>query len=251
MKTTIKTIALATFTCISMHLTAQIVSPTSIVNNQEKNVRCVISPTETGFSILFENNAKESLDAVASRATGKKGYDYYQSSSSFSVSSVDNAVREVISPRDAARGLPTGKRQHKPITVSTEVDKSTPSLNKPGATISTEGAVSRGSGSGAGKVSMQDMTITRSCGGNTATVPVVDGVCMIPTADCPDGDCDLKITWTWNDGTLDSNDNSSMLRKSNNSADFVWKIEDGACTAMAINEKGLPSKKAKPRNSRN
>lgn len=35
---------------------------------------------------------------------------------------------EVISPRDAATGLPTGKRQHKPLTVTKELDKSTPLL---------------------------------------------------------------------------------------------------------------------------
>jgi type VI secretion system secreted protein Hcp len=32
---------------------------------------------------------------------------------------------EVISPRDAASGLPTGKRQHKPIVVTKPVDKAT------------------------------------------------------------------------------------------------------------------------------
>lgn len=35
---------------------------------------------------------------------------------------------EVISPRDAASGLPTGKRQHKPVTVTKPVDKATPLL---------------------------------------------------------------------------------------------------------------------------
>jgi type VI secretion system secreted protein Hcp len=35
---------------------------------------------------------------------------------------------EVVSPRDAASGLPTGKRQHKPLTISKEIDKSTPLL---------------------------------------------------------------------------------------------------------------------------
>jgi type VI secretion system secreted protein Hcp len=35
---------------------------------------------------------------------------------------------EVHSPRDAASGLPTGKRQHKPIIVTKEIDKSTPLL---------------------------------------------------------------------------------------------------------------------------
>ncbi len=35
---------------------------------------------------------------------------------------------EVVSPRDAASGLPTGKRQHKPFVIIKEVDKSTPLL---------------------------------------------------------------------------------------------------------------------------
>ena len=35
---------------------------------------------------------------------------------------------EVISPRDAASGLPTGKRQHRPLVITKEVDKSSPLL---------------------------------------------------------------------------------------------------------------------------
>jgi type VI secretion system secreted protein Hcp len=35
---------------------------------------------------------------------------------------------EVISPRDAASGLPTGKRQHKPVTITKAIDKATPLL---------------------------------------------------------------------------------------------------------------------------
>lgn len=35
---------------------------------------------------------------------------------------------EVISPRDAASGLPTGKRQHKPISCTKPIDKATPLL---------------------------------------------------------------------------------------------------------------------------
>ena len=36
---------------------------------------------------------------------------------------------EVISPRDAASGLPTGKRQHKPLTVTKELDKMVPRID--------------------------------------------------------------------------------------------------------------------------
>lgn len=35
---------------------------------------------------------------------------------------------EIVSPRDAASGLPTGKRQHKPLSVTSAVDKATPIL---------------------------------------------------------------------------------------------------------------------------
>ncbi len=35
---------------------------------------------------------------------------------------------EIVSPRDAASGLPTGKRQHKPFVITKELDKSSPLL---------------------------------------------------------------------------------------------------------------------------
>ncbi len=35
---------------------------------------------------------------------------------------------ELVSPRDAASGRPTGKRQHKPIKITKEIDRSTPLL---------------------------------------------------------------------------------------------------------------------------
>jgi|SRR6188768_1899854 len=34
----------------------------------------------------------------------------------------------IVSPRDAASGLPTGKRMHKPLVITKEVDKSSPLL---------------------------------------------------------------------------------------------------------------------------
>jgi len=35
---------------------------------------------------------------------------------------------EIVTPRDAASGLPTGKRQHKALTITKELDKSSPLL---------------------------------------------------------------------------------------------------------------------------
>lgn len=37
-------------------------------------------------------------------------------------------THEIISPRDSASGLPTGKRQHRPFVITKELDKSTPLL---------------------------------------------------------------------------------------------------------------------------
>ena len=38
------------------------------------------------------------------------------------------SVSGIPEPRDAASGLPTGKRQHKPLTLTKPIDKSTPML---------------------------------------------------------------------------------------------------------------------------
>jgi Type VI secretion system effector, Hcp len=46
-------------------------------------------------------------------------------------------VRSVVSPRDAASGLPTGKRQHKPMVITKELDKSSPVLARDGGTVAT------------------------------------------------------------------------------------------------------------------
>jgi type VI secretion system secreted protein Hcp len=38
------------------------------------------------------------------------------------------ASHEILSPRDPASGLPTGKRQHQPLAITKEVDRSSPLL---------------------------------------------------------------------------------------------------------------------------
>ncbi len=43
------------------------------------------------------------------------------------------STRAVTSPRDAASGLPTGKRQHKPFVITKELDKASPLLAKAAA----------------------------------------------------------------------------------------------------------------------
>ncbi len=46
----------------------------------------------------------------------------------------------VVSPRDSASGLPTGKRQHKPMTVTKPVEASTPLLRESPTLASTAAA---------------------------------------------------------------------------------------------------------------
>lgn len=41
---------------------------------------------------------------------------------------VEEFVHDIVSPRDTASGLPTGKRQHKSITITKRIDRSTPLL---------------------------------------------------------------------------------------------------------------------------
>ena len=41
---------------------------------------------------------------------------------------VHSFSNEIIDPRDPASGLPTGKRQHEPVTIVKEVDQSSPKL---------------------------------------------------------------------------------------------------------------------------
>lgn len=219
----------------------------------KKNVKCLISPTETGFSIAFVYYVKEPIDVTANQASGKKGYDYYQAKSEFSVSSSDNSVTEVISTRDATGGMPTGKRQYKPLTVTAEIDKSTPVIYNRASSSGTivDGSTVVESSGGAGKVNMQDINFTKRCGGNTTVFSVVDGVCVIPTGDCPNGDCKLKIEWTWNDGAISHETSTGMTEMSRNSAELLLKIEDGVCTAMAINEKGLPGDKPRKPKTKN
>lgn len=245
MKTKCMTIALIAITSISSHLVAQDVVSTSERADLHKNIRCVVSPTETGFAFTFQYAPKASDDGSTSQAASKKGYDYYQSLSAYRVSSLDNSVTKVLNPRDAASGLPTGKRQHKPVIVSTNIDKSTPVLyEQASSTVAvSEGSTSIGSGGGAGKVSMQDIHFTKRCAGKTTEYTALNGESIIPTADCPDGTCSLKITWTWNDGTLLTDSGASVTRMGGNSSEFVLKIKDGVCTAMAINVKGASGNK--------
>ena len=118
----------------------------------------------------------------------------------------------IVSPRDAASGLPTGKRQHKPFVITKEYDKSSPLLAK------------SSSGGGSGKVSMSDLSVMFTSKGRTQKLHVTNGTFTLPF-DGKDDDCDLVLSWSW--GETQSGQTSPK-----GSASFKLTIQDGACIAV-------------------
>lgn len=245
------TVALFAFTSITNQLFAQDATFKTTGYDLKKSVKCRISQTDAGSSLSFEYEVKSPRDAASGQASGKRGYDYYKAHSDFIVNAEDNSVTEVKSPRDAASGQATGKRQHKPIVISKEYDKSSPVLAKktsssdvPSSDITIdEGGVHK-------KVSVQDISITKRCAGKTTKISCPDGDCEIPIDDCPNGECTLICSWSW--GMSQSGGSSTAPAGSGRcSVEVVLQIEDGTCTAMAINEKGLPGEKKPVKNKAN
>jgi hypothetical protein len=130
-------------------------------------------------------------------------------------------THEVTSPRDAASGLPTGKRQHKPYRFSVSSSDNAVTENTGAASSSA-----KSSGGGAGKASFSDLSVMITLKGKSQKLDVTDGEFSLP-ADCPDGTCAMSVSWSW--GAT----NTSTKRCS---VDFLLEIQDGVC--HAINTKG-------------
>jgi len=118
----------------------------------------------------------------------------------------------IVSPSDAASGLPTGKRQHKPYVFTKQYDKSSPVLAK------------TGSGGGKGKASMSDLSVMFTSQGRTTKLPVSNGTFIIPS-DGKDNDCDLVLSWSWGE----TQSGSSTPK---NSASFKVTVQDGALISV-------------------
>jgi type VI secretion system secreted protein Hcp len=102
---------------------------------------------------------------------------------------------EIVSPRDPQSGLPTGKRQHKPLTIRKEIDKSTPLLmraiftnqNLPTVTVNLNGP----DGKVEATVKLTNASVADHVQqGSTETVSFTY----------------QKITWTWVDGGITAED---------------------------------------------
>ena len=122
-------------------------------------------------------------------ATGQKQGPFSQTP--IDVSAVSH---EIVSPRDAASGLPTGKRQHKPITITMEWGASTPLflnalVNNENLTSVLIGLLRNGN---------QVATIKLTNANVSRYVQHGGGVTVEFTYQ--------KITWTWIDGGITAED---------------------------------------------
>lgn len=206
---------------------------------------------------------KSPRDAASGLPTGKrmhkpfvitKELDKSSSSSSSSEIAIDEpGVPKVTSDAVATYDLKAAKKITERVAGG--------SSDSPPAEIAIdEPGVHKGGGAGkatfsdlsvtsAGKASFKEFTITKRCDGKTTEIRCPNGDCEIPLDDCPNGAADLVCSWSWgmsNSGSMSSG--SGMTGLSRSSVGFSLEIQDGACTAMAINEKGLPGEK-KPNTS--
>lgn len=124
------------------------------------------------------------------------------------------ANHEVLSPRDAASGLPTGKRMHKPFVITKETDKSSPLLYNMLCTneIITEWTL-QFFGTLVTGVQAQTHTV------QLTNASISDIVFIMPNNKHPDLAALIeyeeisftyqKITWTWTDGGITASDDWS------------------------------------------
>ena len=120
---------------------------------------------------------------------------------------------EIVSPRDVATGLATGKRQHKPLTITKEIDRSTPLLYQalvnnesfPEVVLRFFAPDPKGLGN-----ENQVYTIRLT---NAIITSIVDDMANIKMAE--NSRIPLlemisftyqRIDWTWNDGAITSTD---------------------------------------------
>jgi len=170
-----------------------VAAKTSPGYNVKSNIKCRVSSTAGGCDIVFNSDVKSPRDAASGQATGKRQHKPY----TFFVSSTDNAVSEVKSPRDVATGQSSGKRS-------------------PGSPI---GGLSIKGG--------------KNPGGNQFNKIVIeDGEFTLP--DCPDGEYTMVLSWSWGES------NAGSMKRCTTS--FTFTMEGGTC--MAISSKGVPATKS-------
>lgn len=133
--------------------------------------------------------ANPDATSAALEITGQK-----QGSFSSSPIAVIAVSHEIVSPRDPASGLPTGKRMHKPFVITKELDKSSPLLIR--ALTTNE------------NLTTVVLTYFRQ-GQAVATVTLTNASAAQYLAHGQDESWSFtyqKITWTWLDGGITAED---------------------------------------------
>jgi type VI secretion system secreted protein Hcp len=101
---------------------------------------------------------------------------------------------EIFSPRDPASGLPTGKRQHKPLTIRKELDKSTPLLYN--SLVNNENLTSVTFTFFRGGTGFMTVKLTNA---NVSDIKLIGGYQEVSFTY-------QKIEWTWVDGGITAED---------------------------------------------
>jgi type VI secretion system secreted protein Hcp len=108
-------------------------------------------------------------------------------------------THEIVSPRDHASGLPTGKRMHKPFVITKELDKSTPLLMRAMVTNENLPTVEFRFADQSGVYFTVKLTNASLAG--VSQMPGADGT---PTEQL--SFTYQKIEWTWVDGGITASD---------------------------------------------
>lgn len=151
-----------------------------------------------------------------------------------------------VSPRDAASGLPTGKRMHKPVSfvvspsdntiveVKSSGDFVSGQANDIAKSTTSSGVVSKASGTPIGGIIVKG---GKNPGGSQFNkIVITDGEFSLP-ADLEDGEYEMSVSFTYQKIEMNNNEKNS---KSYVSGRFILEIDGGAC--RSIRESGVSVK---------
>jgi hypothetical protein len=177
------TLAFITSTALAGKLIAQQTAALRTAGyDLKKAVKCRISNTPDGCAIEFDHQIVSPRDPASGMATGKRMHKPFI----YMVSAADNAVSEITSPRDVSTGQSSGKVSYSDLSVMISLEK-----------------------------------------GKSKKIDVEDGEFSLPS-DLSNGDYIIVLSWSWGA----SNPGNAKRCQ----AAFTVTIQDGVC--MAINEKG-------------
>lgn len=135
----------------------------------------------------------------------------------------------IISPRDAASGLPTGKRMHKPFVITKEfgVKSSDNELHEVTTAQKQSTGIpsaNRTAGEPIGGIVVKG---GRNPGGSQFNKLIVeDGQFTLPS-DCPDGEYNMTLSWSW--GASNSGGQKNCQKS------FKLTMENGVCKGITEN----------------